>query len=94
MGSALDNLAVQAPLIAVLCGAVSALFYALMKINGDTIADLRKRLDAQDSQKIIAMSEIDQAVKDLGNRVDAKLDRLVDRLAALGERLGERRGGD
>lgn len=87
MGSALDNLAVQAPLIAVLCAAVSALFWTLMKINGETIADLRKRLDGQETAKISALGEIKDAVKELGTKFDAKLDRISDR-------LGERRGGD
>lgn len=83
MGSALDTLAVQAPLIVVLCAAISALFWALQKINGDTIADLRKRLDGQDSARISALSEMKDAIRELGYKLDRAL-----------ERLAERRGGD
>lgn len=82
-GAALDNLAVQAPLIVVLCLAVSALFWTLQKINGDTIADLRRRLDGQDSARVTVLTEIKDTLKEFGY----KLDRAI-------EKLSERRGGD
>lgn len=74
-GSALDNLAVQAPLIVVLCLAISALFWALQKINGDTIADLRKRLDGQDNARVSALTEMKDAIKEFGYKLDRALDK-------------------
>lgn len=87
MEKALDTLAVQAPIIVVMCGVVAALFWQLQKINSGTIDDLRRRLDGQETNRVSALAEIKDALKELGYKLDQKLDRIF-------ERLSERRGGD